>query len=182
MSAIALKWVAGIKIGNATAKSLLLFYASHNFGKPGFEFHTKTLSDQLEVSERAIRDAHKFLQEKKLIRRIAQYGKDGSQKSTLTYLEIPDEAVDNFFKTGGGEEPAAAPPGSYCRPRAEPAAAHLNSKYNNNSNKSYIAQKTNRPVDNLSKPFEIRSLVKEWGPGHPDWESLNNPKPKSANG
>lgn len=68
MSAIALSWVATIKVGNQTAKQLLQFYASHNFNRPGFEFKNKTLAQQLEVSERAIRDAHKLLIDKGLIK------------------------------------------------------------------------------------------------------------------
>lgn len=100
MSAIALKWVASIKVGNQTAKQLLQFYACHNFGKPGFEFKNKTLADQLEVSERAIQLAHKLLLEKNLIIKETRFDEHGRQLSNHMYLNIPDEFVDNFFGEG----------------------------------------------------------------------------------
>ncbi len=146
MSAIALSWVATIKVGNQTAKQLLQFYASHNFNRPGFEFKNKTLAQQLEVSERAIRDAHKLLIDKGLIKRVPQYGKDGSQLSTITYLEIPDSIADNFFKGRGGEELAAGGGGTSCHPREE-LAATLNSNINNKKNKSLcVTRETKKSI------------------------------------
>lgn len=118
MSAIALAWVAKTKVGHSTAKQLLLFYASHNFSKPGFEFKNQTLADQLEVSERSIQEAHKLLQEKNLIKRIAQYDKTGRQCSTLTYLNIPNTFVDGFFGSSNNDQ--TDPPANSAPPSRQP--------------------------------------------------------------
>lgn len=100
MSAIALMWVATIKTGNQTAKQLLQFYASHNFGKPGFEFKIDALVAQLETSKSSIQRAHKLLIDKNLIIKETSFCKNGRQKNNIIYLNIPTEFVDKFM--GGG--------------------------------------------------------------------------------
>jgi len=126
MSAIALSWVASIQVGNATAKSLLRFYASHNFQASNhFEFTVNTLAHQLEVSERSIQNAHAYLLKNGFIQREIQYGKNGVQLRTVTTLCIPQEFIDKFMgkytksnenpvdKSGGeGERPAPYPEGA----------------------------------------------------------------------
>jgi hypothetical protein len=150
MSAIALAWVASIKVGNQTAKQLLQFYAAHNFNKPGFEFKNKTLCEQLEVGERAIREAHKFLVDRNLIKRVPRYGKNGDQMSTLTYLLIPDSFVDNFFKVGGGGGSTCRGGGNYV-PGGEDLGAPL---YNNNLNnkKNIMGDEEKSPPTKKRKP------------------------------
>jgi hypothetical protein len=145
MSAIALKWVAQMKVGNSIAKNLLRFYACHNFGKPGFEFKNKTLAEQLEVSETSIKEAHRLLQEKNLIKRKAQYDKTGRQCATITYLNIPDEFTEDFFEQPkkqqqpvdnlGGEGSPSDGGGVASRlGEGSPHAPLVNNKYLNNKN------------------------------------------------
>ena len=105
MSAIALSWVASIKVGNQTAKQLLQFYASHNFNRPGFEFKIETLASQLETSRSSIKRAHNLLVEKELIKKEARYSSDGRQLPSSIFLNIPQAFVDNFFNNEGGGVP-----------------------------------------------------------------------------
>lgn len=151
MSAIALAWVAKIRVGNQTAKQLLHFYAAHNFGKPGFEFKNETLAEQLEVTERCIRKAHAILIEQKLVIKKTRKNKNGQQLPNLIYLNIPKEFVDNFLNgncnstaNGGG------------RGNVVPGGEERSSALNNNINKklkSSCASKAARAVDNSFDEF-----------------------------
>lgn len=152
MSAIALAWVARIKVGNQTAKQLLHFYAAHNFGKPGFEFTIKTLVEQLETSERDIQRAHALLLEQKLIIKKARYSKSGQQLPNLLYLNIPQSFVDNFLNgdckitaNGGGRVSGGRGEGVSMAP--------LNNKINNKKLLSSCASKAARPVDKSFDEF-----------------------------
>lgn len=131
MSAIALSWVATVKVGNQTAKQLLQFYASHNFNKPGFEFKNDTLASQLEVKVRAIQNAHKLLVEKGLLIKEERFGKDGSQLTSVFYLNIPQQFVDNFFGEGVLK---TSPPCFKDTPR-DVLKTPLNNNINNKQNK-----------------------------------------------
>lgn len=138
MSAIASAWVATLTVGNQTAKQLLQFYASHNFGKPGFEFKNSTLSIQLEVTERAIQLAHKLLIEKELIIKETRYNDEGRQLTNNFYLNIPQSFVDNFMGEG---ERSSPPRVNVVRGEGERSSPLYNNNLNNNySNKSSIAQ------------------------------------------
>ena len=136
MSAIALSWVATLTVGNQTAKQLLLFYASHNFGKPGFEFKNCTLSKQLETSERSIQRAHKLLEKEGYIKRIEQFDSDGQQQSTVTYLNISQEFIDNFFNRKEGEGDSVSPPLRHTVTPGVTVCHPYNNKLNNNINNS----------------------------------------------
>jgi len=161
MSAIALSWVATIKVGNQTAKQLLQFYASHNFNKPGFEFKNDTLADQLEVKVRAIQNAHKLLVEKGFLKKEERFAKDGSQLTSIYYLNIPNEFVDNFFNRGGEGVLKTSPPCLKDTPRGV-LKTPLNSNINNKQNKRETARKKREP---LSASFDFdddnKQLCKE---------------------
>lgn len=161
MSAISLSWVATVKVGNQTAKQLLQFYASHNFNKPGFEFKTKTLAEQLEVDERSIRRAHLLLVKKGFVRKEERFGKDGSQLSSLIYLNIPQEFVDNFFSAGRGADIKSGGGGHKVPPRAD-IKSPLSIK-NNNINKERAPARKKRvplPVD-YAVPESLRPLIEK---------------------
>ena len=151
MSAISLVWILSLKrIGNQTAKQLLQFYASHNFGKPGFEFKNETLAEHLDVSVRAIQKAYKFLLDKKLIIREYRYSKSGRQLTSIIYLNIPKEFVDNYFGEGERSSPQG---GTTFTPRGE-LRSPLNNKLNNKSNNK---KRASRSVIHTKKD-QMRSL------------------------
>src|ERR1017187_10131295 len=97
MSAIALKWVSGITVGNQTAKQVLLFLASHSF--PGSEswFRNETMCEQLEISERGLRNAYAILLDKKLIKKTVRFNPNGSQRTNGFRLNIPQEFLEKWF-------------------------------------------------------------------------------------
>lgn len=147
MSAIALAWVATVKVGNQTAKQLLQFYACHNFHKPGYEFKNETLANQLEVEVRSIQRAHDLLVEKNLIKREPRYNKEGRQISSTTYLNIPDEFVDNFMGEGDIKSSLGV---TLCQGEGDTVSPLYNNNINNklNNKKHFVDQKINKPVDN----------------------------------
>lgn len=155
MSAIALSWIATIKVGNQTAKQLLQFYASHNFNKPGFEFKNDTLAEQLEVKVRAIQNAHKLLIKKGFLNKEERFGSDGSQLTSIYYLNIPNEFVDNFFKRGGEGVFKTSPPCLKDTPRGV-LKTPLNNNINNKENKREVARKKREALPENFKPDQER--------------------------
>jgi hypothetical protein len=146
MSAIASAWVASITVGNQTAKQLLQFYASHNFGKPGFEFKNSTLAHQLEVTERAIRAAHQFLIEKEFLTKEIRFNSEGRQLTNAFYLNIPQAFIDKFLgvdkekppvdNLGGEGERSSSLGGNVVPGEGERSSSLLNNNINNKLNKS----------------------------------------------
>lgn len=156
MSAIALKWVSTIKVGNQTAKQLLLFYASHNFNTDDYVFKNSTLANQLEVTERAIRNAHKLLLEQELIKKQLRFNENGRQTTNSIMLNIPPEFVDNFF----GEEERSAPLGrNVVLGEEERSAPLLNNKALNNKSNN----KESALSDNFLPNEETKQIAKERG-------------------
>ncbi len=163
MSAIALSWVATVKVGNQTAKQLLQFYASHNFNKPGFEFKNETLADQLEVKVRAIQNAHKLLIEKDLLIKEERFGKDGSQLTSVFYLNIPPQFVDNFFNRGGEGVLKTSPPCLKDTPRGV-LKTPLNNNINNKQNKREQPRKKREALpDDFEPNAEAKALAEGKG-------------------
>lgn len=146
MSAIAQAWVSSIKVGNQTAKQLLQFYASHNFNRPGFEFKNETLAEQLEVTPRAVRNAHKLLIEKGFIKKEVRHSKTGRQLTNRFSINIPREFEENFkrishVKRGGGTR---------FLPRGEVRSSlnnNINSKKHNRDNVKNTIKKSKAYLD-----------------------------------
>lgn len=101
MSAIAIKWVSEITVGNQTAKQLLSFLATHNFNTAGIFFKNETVARQLEISIRAVQKAYSLLLKKNLISKVARFDDvSGRQMTNEYHLNIPQEFVDNYFNEG----------------------------------------------------------------------------------
>lgn len=160
MTAIALSWVATIKVGNQTAKQLLQFYASHNFNKPGFEFKNETLANQLEVKVRAIQNAHKLLIDKGFLKKEERFAKDGSQLSSTYYLNIPNEFVDNFFNKGGEGVLKTSPPCLKDTPRGV-LKTPLNNNINNKNNRESALSDFSPNEENVSLCKEFNLSLEE---------------------
>ncbi len=156
MSAIALTWVSTISVGNQTAKQLLQFYASHNFNTSDYQFKNSTLANQLEVTERAIQKAHKFLMDGGYIKKDVRFNDSGRQTTNSIMLNIPKEFVDNYF--GEGEQRSSLGVNK-VQGEGERSAPLLNNKALNN--------KSNNKESVLSDDFlpneEIINLAKQRG-------------------
>lgn len=155
MSGIALAWVATVTVGNQTAKQLLQFYAGHNFASDNYLFKNSTLAKQLEVTERAIRNAHRFLMENGWIKKEQRFDQYGRQTTNSITLNIPQEFVDNYF--GEGERSATL--GRNVVPgEEERSAALLNNNINNNKKNSkerncLKTSKSSKKIHSTQKPL-----------------------------
>ena len=154
MSVIALSWVATISVGNQTAKQLLQFYASHNFNTTNYVFKNSTLAKQLEVTERAIQKAHKFLMDGGFIKKDIRFNQDGRQMTNSIMLNIPPEFGDNFFGEGEQRSPLGA---NNVQGEGERSAPLLNNKLlNNKLNRESIPRTKREPLSENFKPDQER--------------------------
>ena len=110
MSVIALKWAYSQKVGNATAKNILAFFASHNFSGDTSVFKVRTIMAATEYQETAVRTALQLLVKLKLIIKVPRYGEKGQQLSNEYILNIDKEYAQKFMEdyydlpTGGVRE------------------------------------------------------------------------------
>jgi len=139
MSALAQAWVATVRTGNQTAKQLLQFLASQNFGNPDLFFKAETLANQLEVSLRSIQRAFKLLEQKKLIVKQERYNSSGQQLSNHVYVNVPQDFIDRFYshhKQGEGDTPSGRRV-TQCRGEGDTLSPLNNNINNNYINKSF---------------------------------------------
>lgn len=154
MSAIALAWVASIKVGNATAKSLLRFLASHNFNSDKYEFKISTLASQLEITARTVQLALDLLITKSFITRTPRFDKSGRQISNCLTLNIPSEFVDNFMGEGEARSPLGV---KHVHPEGEARSPLRYNEVNNNK----INNKLNSKLEKKSDRKNQRSAIPE---------------------
>lgn len=172
MSAIALKWAYSQKIGNAVAKNILGFIASHNFPGGTCIFKVKTLMAATEYEERSVRNALKLLSDKKLILKEIRYGEKGQQLSNEYRLNIPSEYAEKFIQdyydlsTGGVHHVHGG--GALDAGGGVHHVHPLNNNINNiNNNKSSCFSNDKK----INK--ELKQAAKFWEEGNPDYDRVN---------
>lgn len=186
MSVIALKWAYSQKIGNAIAKNILAFLASHNFAGDQSCFKIRTISAATEYDERSVKRGLLLLAEKNLILKKPRFAENGQQLSNEYTLNIPNEYKDDFYSSYGvgtvdkstGGVTDRHPPHDTQSPPGVTHSHPLNSNnINNNINKKLLAkndQKQNNAVDN-KPPVATRQAMKAENEKKPAWAE----KPKS---
>lgn len=168
MSFIAISWVNNLLVGNAPAKAILLFFATHNFPKPGFYFKLETIVKKTEYSIATVKRSIRLLEDKKLIMKEERYDDTGRQLTNCYYLNIPDdyiskmmgEEVINTSKNAHVEITVNPQGGSHRTPRGitvnpPPSKKRSNSKLKSSSYKvvheSNSNIKTNSNINNNLK-------------------------------
>lgn len=185
MSIIAQRWAYSQKLGNPTAKSILAFLASHNFGGDQSCFKVRTIAAATDLTIRAVQNALKFLFDKGLIKKTPRFAESGQQLSNEYALNIPRDYAESCYaqygepakeansvdNSGGGmhqmhppHAPDAPPPPHQMHP--------LNSNnINNNINKKLLhknEQKKNSSVDKQSMKV-TRQTMKSENEKKPSW-------------
>lgn len=168
MSIIAQKWAYTQKVGNAVAKNILCFLASHNFAGDQSCFKVKTIMAATEYEESSVRRGLALLAEKKLITKQMRFGEKGQQLSNEYSLNIPQEYKDEFYeaynekpvdkvvKTGGGGVTETG--GGCTTERGGVSQVHpLNNNINNNiNNKSSYASHEQKSANQKKHDFAER--------------------------
>jgi len=170
MSIIAQKWAYSQKLGNATAKAILAFLASHNFGCDQSCFRINTIANALDLSQTAVKSGLIFLAEKGLIKKEARYGDRGERLANQCTLVIPKDYLEKSYSDYDGLYKSDAPVdnsgGVGRQPTGGGSAAGggvgrqptpLNTKIlNNNLNKSfYNMESENQPCNGKSAETAI---------------------------
>jgi hypothetical protein len=166
MSVIGLRWAYSLKLGNATAKSILAFLASHNFAGDQSCFKVKTIGLALDLGETAVKGGLQFLAQHGLIKKEARFGENGSRLSNEYTLNIPKEFIEKSYNdygshtifpreivdNSGGVGRQATGGGSASDGGVGRQATSLNNnKYNNNINKKLLS-KSEQKKANEQKP------------------------------
>lgn len=149
MSVIAQRWAYSRRIGNPSAKAILAFLASHNFGGDQSCFRIKTIAAATDLSIRTVQNGIEFLLEKGYLKKEARFAESGQQLANEYTLNIPKDYVDSCYaqygepsiatnsvdnSTRGGA--TAAPPPAAAAPSPLQQLHPLNNKsLNNNINK-----------------------------------------------
>lgn len=156
MSLPALVWIDSIQVGNATAKSLLRYLATHNFASKQFYFKNSTYMRALEISEKTLQRAFAFLEEGKFITREPRFDEFGRQVSNEIVLNVPLEFYQKYEQMMEGISQNDAPP---LIPRQNDAPspvkmtssprqndAPYNNNINNKSNNREAAREKHAPL------------------------------------
>lgn len=163
MSVIALKWAYTQKVGNAVAKNILAFLASHNFAGDQSCFKVRTIMGATEYEESAVRRALKLLAALNLISKHPRFGANGQQLSNEYTLNIPPEYKDDFYSSYGVESVdksvggvSVVQGGGVPDTRGGVSVVHPlnNNKYNNNINNKSFCEKEQKKHKAVNKSKE----------------------------
>jgi len=168
MSALALKWAYSQKVGNAVAKNILGYLASHNFGGNKSCFKVKYIMAATEYQETAVRQALQLLVSKNLIIKNVRFGDKGQQLSNEYILNIPEAYENEFYESymQKSVDNFTTPPSPYVPPpiaeRTPPyrVANPLNNKINNKINKRSVSSNIEK------KKTEMKSTAQWFNDNH----------------
>jgi hypothetical protein len=119
-------------------------------------------------------NAIQFFEKHNILKRV-QKGNKRYLVQVTRAVEVEAQPVDNFtnVSTNINKGSELDQGGVGVRPPKGSELDHHNNKINNKYKKSSLLLINGQSVDNFHKPGELRSAVKFWEPGNPDYDRVH---------